>query len=38
MLEPIQGEAGIIIPEVGYLKGVQNLADKYDILSVFNEV
>ncbi len=38
MLEPIQGEAGIIIPDVGYLQKVRNLCDKYNILMIADEV
>ena len=29
LLEPIQGEEGLIIPHKGYLKGVRELCDKY---------
>ncbi len=38
ILEPIQGEGGIIIPPAGYLKGVRALCDKYDILFIADEV
>ena len=38
ILEPIQGEGGIIIPPVGYLKGVRALCDKHDILFIADEV
>lgn len=38
MLEPIQGEAGIIIPDDNYLKGVKNLCKKYNILMIADEV
>ena len=38
MLEPIQGEAGIIIPDDGYLKGVRELCDKYNVLMIADEV
>ena len=38
MLEPIQGEAGIIIPDVGYLKKVRELCNKYNILMIADEV
>ena len=37
-LEPIQGEAGIIIPPAGYLKAVRELCDKYDICLIFDEI
>ena len=38
MLEPIQGEAGIIIPDAGYLKNVRKLCDKYNVLMIADEV
>ena len=38
MLEPIQGEAGIIIPPEGYLKEVRQLCDKYNVLMIVDEV
>lgn len=38
MLEPIQGEAGVIIPEQGYLRKVKNLCEKYNCLLITDEV
>ncbi|MDR1952491.1 MAG: putrescine aminotransferase [Elusimicrobiota bacterium] len=38
ILEPIQGEAGIIVPPKGYLKGIRNLCDENDILLIFDEI
>jgi ornithine--oxo-acid transaminase len=38
MLEPIQGEGGVIIPDEGYLKGVRALCDKYNVLLITDEV
>ena len=38
MLEPIQGEAGIIIPDNGYLKNVKKLCEKYNVLMIADEV
>jgi len=32
MLEPIQGEGGVIIPQEGYLKKVKALCEKYNVL------
>ncbi len=36
--EPIMGSAGIIPPKDDYLKSVRELADKYDVLLIFDEV
>jgi len=38
MLEPIQGEAGILVPEQGYLKKVKELCRKYNCLLIVDEV
>jgi ornithine--oxo-acid transaminase len=38
MFEPIQGEAGVVIPKPGYLKGVRELCDKYKVLMIADEV
>ncbi len=38
MVEPIQGEAGVIVPMDGYLKGVRELCDKYNVLFIADEV
>ena len=38
MVEPIQGEAGVIVPDEGYLKGVRALCDKYKVLFIADEV
>ncbi len=38
MLEPIQGEGGVIIPDVQYLKGVRELCDRHKILLIMDEV
>ncbi|XP_017780524.1 PREDICTED: ornithine aminotransferase, mitochondrial-like [Nicrophorus vespilloides] len=38
MVEPIQGEAGIIVPDDGYLKGVRALCTKYNVLWIDDEV
>jgi ornithine--oxo-acid transaminase len=38
MLEPIQGEAGIIIPTSGYLKQVSELCKKYNVLLMVDEI
>jgi len=38
MVEPIQGEAGVVIPSDGYLKGVRALCDKYNVLFIADEI
>lgn len=38
MVEPIQGEAGIIVPTDGYLKEVRRLCTKYNVLFIADEV
>lgn len=38
MVEPIQGEAGVVVPDAGYLKGVRELCDKYNVLFIADEV
>ncbi|MDR1206699.1 MAG: aminotransferase class III-fold pyridoxal phosphate-dependent enzyme, partial [Peptococcaceae bacterium] len=38
ILEPVQGEAGVIVPPPGYLKAVRALCDTYDIILIFDEI
>ena len=38
MVEPIQGEAGVVVPHEGYLKGVSELCKKYNVLFIADEV
>ena len=38
MVEPIQGEAGVVIPTDGYLKGVRDLCDQYNVLFIADEI
>lgn len=38
MFEPIQGEAGVVVPHEGYLKGVRALCTKYNVLMIADEV
>jgi ornithine--oxo-acid transaminase len=38
MLEPIQGEAGIIVPPAGYLRGIRRLATEHRIIMVLDEI
>ncbi|KAL1366569.1 ornithine aminotransferase, mitochondrial [Arachis ipaensis] len=38
LLEPIQGEAGVIIPPDGYLKAVRDLCTRYNVLMIADEI
>jgi ornithine--oxo-acid transaminase len=38
MFEPIQGEAGVVVPDAGYLTGVRALCTKYNVLMIADEV
>lgn len=38
LVEPIQGEGGIIVPPMGYIKGLRELADSNNILLILDEV
>jgi ornithine--oxo-acid transaminase len=38
MVEPIQGEAGVLVPDEGYLAGIAALCKKYNVLFIADEV
>lgn len=38
MVEPIQGEAGVVVPDEGYLKAVSDLCKKYNVLFIADEI
>lgn len=38
LVEPIQGEGGIVIPPNGYLEGLRRMCDQRDVLLMFDEV
>ena len=38
MIEPIQGEAGVIVPDEGYLSSVRSLCSKHNVLLIIDEV
>jgi ornithine--oxo-acid transaminase len=38
MVEPIQGEAGVVIPDEGYLKTVRDLCTQYNVLFIADEI
>lgn len=38
MFEPIQGEAGVVIPDTGYVNGIRELCNKYQVLMIADEI
>ena len=38
MFEPIQGEAGVVVPDDGYITGAKALCEKYKVLMIADEV
>jgi ornithine--oxo-acid transaminase len=38
MFEPIQGEAGVLVPDEGYLKGIRALCTEYNVLMIADEI
>lgn len=38
MVEPIQGEAGVVVPDEGYLAGVRKMCTHYKVLFIADEV
>lgn len=38
LVEPIQGEGGVIVPDPQYLKGLRELCDRRGLLLIFDEV
>ncbi|XP_072030431.1 ornithine aminotransferase, mitochondrial-like [Amphiura filiformis] len=38
MVEPIQGEAGVVVPDNGYLRGVRDICTKNNVLWIADEI
>ncbi len=38
LVEPIQGEGGVVVPPEGYLRGLRELADQHDLLLMLDEI
>lgn len=38
LVEPMQGEGGMNVPPPGFLKGLRDLADRHDLLLIFDEI
>ncbi|WP_277397551.1 ornithine--oxo-acid transaminase [Microbacterium sp. CFH 31415] len=38
LIEPIQGEAGVVLPPEGYLRAVRDICTKHDVLFIADEI
>ncbi|MDE3237186.1 MAG: ornithine--oxo-acid transaminase [Bacteroidota bacterium] len=38
LVEPIQGEAGVVVPDENYLQGIRTLCDEYNVLFIADEI
>jgi len=38
MLEPIQGEGGVVVPDADYLREVREICNEHDLILIFDEV
>ncbi len=38
LVEPIQGEGGVVVPDAGYLKGIRKICDEKGILMIADEI
>ena len=38
LVEPIQGEGGVVVPDAGYLKGIRKMCDEKGLLMIADEI
>ncbi len=38
LVEPVQGEAGVVVPPAGYLREVRRICDEYNVLLIADEI
>ncbi len=38
LVEPIQGEAGVVVPPVGYLKAIRDMSTRHNVLFIADEI
>jgi len=38
LVEPIQGEAGVVVPDAGYLRAARDLCNKHDVAFITDEI
>ena len=38
LFEPVQGEAGVVVPDEGYYKGIRTLCSEYNVLMMADEI
>jgi ornithine--oxo-acid transaminase len=38
LFEPIQGEAGVVVPDKGYYKGIKTICEEYNVLMIADEI
>jgi predicted acetylornithine/succinylornithine family transaminase len=38
LVEPIQGEGGVVVPDAGYLKGIRKICDEKGLLMIADEI